>query len=280
MVRIQARWLAFAASALLAAGAPAQAPPAVPADASKGVDVTREVPDPTAGAPDRGDDPLRPSRRRSRLRVGRLRGGARRPPDRLLPEPLRPDRGLDLPHSPPPRYERPDALLPRAGNRDLPLLDRHRRRIGAPRAEVPGRQAARHSRRERLRLRRHRPRPGRLPGDHLPPGGHRRRPARARRPRRPPLGPDGLGPGRGCRHPSSSRRRSSRERSASRRSPPCPTVTGSSCPTSSRSSPRSRRRRSSASPPTTSGTASSRTSGSGARSIRTDRGSPSGRSTS
>ena len=47
MARIQARWLAMAASALLAAGAPAQAPPAVPADPSRGVDVSAEAPDPT-----------------------------------------------------------------------------------------------------------------------------------------------------------------------------------------------------------------------------------------
>ncbi|MBK6405770.1 MAG: VWA domain-containing protein [Holophagales bacterium] len=47
MARIQARWLAMAASALLAAGAPAQAPPAVPADPSRGVDVSAQAPDPT-----------------------------------------------------------------------------------------------------------------------------------------------------------------------------------------------------------------------------------------
>ena len=37
MVRIQARWLAYLASALLSTGAPAQAPPAVAADPSKGL---------------------------------------------------------------------------------------------------------------------------------------------------------------------------------------------------------------------------------------------------
>lgn len=56
MVRIQARWLALVASALLATAALAQAPPAgrptpspapAPADPSKGVDVTLEAPDPT-----------------------------------------------------------------------------------------------------------------------------------------------------------------------------------------------------------------------------------------
>ena len=47
MVRIQARWLAFVTSTLLSTSASAQAPPAVPADSSKGVDVTREAPDPT-----------------------------------------------------------------------------------------------------------------------------------------------------------------------------------------------------------------------------------------
>lgn len=46
MVRIQARWLALVTSALLAGGASAQAPPVVPADASKGVDVTGQAPDP------------------------------------------------------------------------------------------------------------------------------------------------------------------------------------------------------------------------------------------
>jgi VWFA-related protein len=116
--------------------------------------------------------------------MGRFRGRPRRPQDRPLPEPLRPDRGLDLPLSPPPRRQRPDALLPRAGNGNLALLDRHRRRVGPPRAEVAGRQAARRPRRGRLRLRRHRTRPGRLSLDHRPAGRHRGRPSRARCPRR------------------------------------------------------------------------------------------------
>jgi GWxTD domain-containing protein len=46
MVRIPARWLALVTSALLASGASAEAPPVTPADASKGVDVTGQSPDP------------------------------------------------------------------------------------------------------------------------------------------------------------------------------------------------------------------------------------------
>ena len=187
MVRFLARWLAVVAAAFAMIGAPgAQAPPdaarptpsptpgsagspasaARPNDASQGIDVTGETP-----------DAARSLRAEAMTLFGRLDddraavwvasgGGPGRPQDRLLPEPLRPDRGLDLPLPPPPRDQHPDALLPRAGDRRLPLLDRHRRRVGPPRAEVAGRQAARRPRRERLRLRRHRPRPGRLPGDH------------------------------------------------------------------------------------------------------------------
>ena len=142
---------------------------------------------PAAGG---GADPLRPSRRRPGRRLRRLRGApdARTivPCPNLFPES----------RSGPTSSTRCSAanaadLLPRAGDRRLPLLDRSSTASRLLLAPKSGRQSLDAlDRRRRLRLRRQRSvLKAAVPGDHVPPEGPQRRPARAGRPRRPPRSP-------------------------------------------------------------------------------------------